>query len=180
MTKNIRLIKGMNGSFAQKITIKKQIDWLKIPNLNPNQISQTSFWVVYGAPDAVSGQTDSEYAYQFDGDADDILSVPWDVPIHAGITDFKKQAGPITTDYETAGDLYDLASDIMDDLSKDPDIAPNLAKNKTAMRREIMQAIWQASDWASLSTIADEIEQDIAACNEPGMFDAYPHIYKLK
>lgn len=178
MTNQLLLyVEGRNGSFAQR--------------LNNND------WIVAGIHSLEDQQEPAEYAYEINTDFKTIKKLPADTPIFAStqsFPDFDKEDGEtiqtdhyvstnITEDYETVGDLFRYAretiKDIHDNLADD-EIDHFKANNMFSIEalNEVAETIWETRNWTSLSTNADETQQDIQECLNNGEYDAYPELLK--
>lgn len=153
-------VEGRGDSFAQRLT--------------------DSCWVVKGGQAILDQQEEGELAFHANLKGEEIVKLPKDTPIHAGVYSFKDQDGPLTSNYETVGDLLDLAKGIVNDLKDDPEIAKVLSPVSEKVINSLAIELFENADWASLSTSADEICNDIAECFYAGDYDAYPELFLSK
>lgn len=150
-------VEGRGDSFAQRLT--------------------DSCWVVKGGQAILDQQEEGELAFHANLKGEEIVKLPKDTPIHAGVYSFKDQDGPLTSNYETVGDLLDLAKGIVNDLKDDPEIAKVLSPVSEKVINSLAIELFEDADWASLSTTADETCNDIVECFYAGEYDAYPELF---
>ena len=110
--------------------------------------------------------------------------------VHASVNCFDEINGddgnftPVTNDYETAGDLIQLAKEILTDLtSEDPSsfqmdvfdqpmtLKTNVINNQGALK-EVMDTLYNGVTWQAMGSYAPDVYQDIL--DQP---DAYPELF---
>lgn len=158
-------VEGRGDSFAQRVWSYRYLS------------KADSCWVVKGGQAILDQQEEGELAFHANLKGEEIVKLPKDTPIHAGVYSFKDQDGPLTSNYETVGDLLDLAKGIVNDLKDDPEIAKVLSPVSEKVINSLAIELFEDADWASLSTSADEICNDIAECFYAGDYDAYPELF---
>ena len=158
-------VEGRGDSFAQRVGSYRSLS------------KADSCWVVKGGEAILDQQEEGELAFHANLKGEEIVKLPKDTPIHAGVYSFKDQDGPLTSNYETVGDLLDLAKGIVNDLKDDPEIAKVLSPVSEKVINSLAIELFEDADWASLSTTADEICNDIAECFYAGDYDAYPELF---
>ena len=158
-------VEGRGDSFAQRVWSYRSLS------------KADSCWVVKGGEAILDQQEEGELAFHANLKGEEIVKLPKDTPIHAGVYSFKDQDGPLTSNYETVGDLLDLAKGIVKDLKDDPEIAKVLSPVSEKVINSLAIELFEDADWASLSTTADEICNDIAECFYAGDYDAYPELF---
>ena len=161
-------VEGRGDSFAQRVWSYRSLS------------KADSCWVVKGCEAILDQQEEGELAFHANLKVEEIVKLPKDTPIHAGVYSFKDQDGPLTSNYETVGDLLDLAKGIVNDLKDDPEIAKVLSPVSEKVINSLAIELFEDADWASLSTSADEICNDIAECFYAGDYDAYPELFLSK
>ena len=161
-------VEGRGDSFAQRVWYYRSLS------------KADSCWVVKGGEAILDQQEEGELAFHANLKGEAIVKLPKDTPIHAGVYSFKDQDGPLTSNYETVGDLLDLAKGIVNDLKDDPEIAKVLSPVSEKVINSLAIELFEDADWASLSTSADEICNDIAECFYAGDYDAYPELFLSK
>ena len=158
-------VEGRGDSFAQRVWSYRYLS------------KADSCWVVKGGEAILDQQEEGELAFHANLKGEEFVKLPKDTPIHAGVYSFKDQDGPLTSNYETVGDLLDLAKGIVNDLKDDPEIAKVLSPVSEKVINSLAIELFEDADWASLSTTADEICNDIAECFYAGDYDAYPELF---
>lgn len=158
-------VEGRGDSFAQRVWSYRYLS------------KADSCWVVKGGQAILDQQEEGELAFHANLKGEEIVKLPKDTPIHAGVYSFKDQDGPLTSNYETVGDLLDLAKGIVNDLKDDPEIAKVLSPVSEKVINSLAIELFEDADWASLSTSADEICNDIVECFYAGDYDAYPELF---
>lgn len=166
--KTVDYVEGRGDSFAQRVWSYRYLS------------KADSCWVVKGGEAILDQQEEGELAFHANLKGEEIVKLPKDTPIHAGVYSFKDQDGPLTSNYETVGDLLDLAKGIVNDLKDDPEIAKVLSPVSEKVINSLAIELFEDADWASLSTSADEICNDIAECFYAGDYDAYPELFLSK
>lgn len=163
--KIVDYVEGRGDSFAQRVWSYRSLS------------KADSCWVVKGGEAILDQQEEGELAFHANLKGEEIVKLPKDTPIHAGVYSFKDQDGPLTSNYETVGDLLDLAKGIVNDLKDDPEIAKVLSPVSEKVINSLAIDLFEDADWASLSTTADEICNDIVECFYAGDYDAYPELF---
>ena len=163
--KIVDYVEGRGDSFAQRVWSYRYLS------------KADSCWVVKGGEAILDQQEEGELAFHANLKGEEIVKLPKDTPIHAGVYSFKDQDGPLTSNYETVGDLLDLAKGIVNDLKDDPEIAKVLSPVSEKVINSLAIELFEDADWASLSTTADEICNDIVECFYAGDYDAYPELF---
>lgn len=158
-------VEGRGDSFAQRVWSYRSLS------------KADSCWVVKGCEAILDQQEEGELAFHANLKGEEIVKLPKDIPIHAGVYSFKDQDGPLTSNYETVGDLLDLAKGIVNDLKDDPEIAKVLSPVSEKVINSLAIELFEDADWASLSTSADETCNDIVECFYAGDYDAYPELF---
>ena len=158
-------VEGRGDSFAQRVWSYRSLS------------KADSCWVVKGGEAILDQQEEGELAFHANLKGEEIVKLPKDTPIHAGVYSFKDQDGPLTSNYETVGDLLDLAKGIVNDLKDDPEIAKVLSPVSEKVINSLAIELFEDADWASLSTTADETCNDIVECFYAGDYDAYPELF---
>lgn len=158
-------VEGRGDSFAQRVWSYRYLS------------KADSCWGVKGCEAILDQQEEGELAFHANLKGEEIVKLPKDTPIHAGVYSFKDQDGPLTSNYETVGDLLDLAKGIVNDLKDDPEIAKVLSPVSEKVINSLAIELFEDADWASLSTSADEICNDIVECFYAGDYDAYPELF---
>ena len=124
-------------------------------------IFQNSTWIIHGDHNILAEQEPNEYAYKIDIDFNTLQNLNPDIPIYASVNSFSDK--DIADDYETLADLYSYVKDILKNL--DPNdfnksLKPNLINNKIIINN-LAKLIFNSVTWQSLSTLAEDIQQDI-------------------
>lgn len=158
-------VEGRGDSFAQRVWSYRYLS------------KADSCWVVKGGQAILDQQEEGELAFHANLKGEEIVKLPKDTPIHAGVYSFEDQDGPLTSSYETVGDLLDLAKGIINDLKDYPEIAKVLSPVSEKVINSLAIELFEDADWASLSTTADEICNDIVECFYAGDYDAYPELF---
>lgn len=158
-------VEGRGDSFAQRVWSYRSLS------------KADSCWVVKGGEAILDQQEEGELAFHANLKGEEIVKLPKDTPIHAGVYSFKDQDGPLTSNYETVGDLLDLAKGIINDLKDDPKIAKVLSPVSEKVINSLAVELFEDADWASLSTSADERGNDIVECFYAGDYGAYPELF---
>lgn len=133
-----------------------------IPGINKSKaIFQNSTWIIHGDHNILAEQEPNEYAYKIDIDFNTLQNLNPDIPIYASVDSFSDK--DIADDYETLADLYTCVKDILQNL--DPNdfnkpLKPNLISNKIIINK-LAKLIFSNVTWQSLSTLAEDIQQDI-------------------
>ena len=164
----VNYVEGRVDSFAQRVWSYRYLS------------KANSCWVVKGGQAILDQQEEGELAFHANLKGEEIVKLPKDTPIHAGVYSFKDQDGPLTSNYETVGDLLDLAKGIVNDLKDDPEIVKVLSRVSEKVINSLAIELFENADWASLSTSADEICNDIVECFYAGDYDAYPELFLSK
>lgn len=179
-------IQGVNGSFAQRLMPEDQMRTVN-DSINDR-------WVVIGAQGTLAQAEKDEYAYTIDADFNEIMKLPADTPIYAGVNSFESfgkenhesyqiddvVTTPLASDYETVGDLFAAAKDAIHDAYNDCENDEershfNVYNMYSFEAIEAVAAnIWDSADWASLITEGDQIRMDIEDCLDQGEYDVYP------
>lgn len=124
-------------------------------------IFQNSTWIIHGDHNILAEQEPDEYVYKIDMDFSALQNLNPDIPIYASVNSFPDK--DIADDYETLADLYTCVKDILQNL--DPNdfnkpLKPNLTSNKFIINK-LAKLIFNSVTWQSLSTLAEDIQQDI-------------------
>lgn len=124
-------------------------------------IFQNGTWIIHGDHNILAEQESNEYAYKIDMDFSALQNLNPDTPIYASVNSFSNK--DIANDYETLADLYNYVKNILQNL--DPNdfnkpLKPNLASNKIIINK-LAKLIFSNVTWQSLSTLAEDIQQDI-------------------
>ena len=149
-------------------------------------------WQIHGAQGVLDEQAEDEYVYKADLSIDAILKLEPETPIYASVNSFDEINGddgtftPVTNAYETAGDLIQLAKEILTDLAnEDPSsfqmdvfdqpmtLKANLVDNQDALK-EVMDTLYNGVTWQAMGSYAPDVYQDIL--DQP---DAYPELFTL-
>ena len=147
-------------------------------------------WQIHGAQGVLDEQAEDEYVYKADLSIDTILKLDPETPIYAGVNSFGEINGDdesftaVTNAYETAGDLIQLAKEILTDLtSEDPSsfqmdvfdqpmtLKTNVIDNQDALK-EVMDTLYNGVTWQAMGSYAPDVYQDIL--DQP---DAYPELF---
>lgn len=136
-------------------------------------IFQNSTWIIHGDHNILAEQEPDEYVYKIDIDFNTLQNLNPDIPIYASVNSFSDK--DIADDYETLTDLYSYVKDVLQNL--DPNnfnkpLKPNLTHNKIIINK-LAKLIFNSVTWQSLSTIAEDIRQDIE--DNP---DCYLYLFK--
>lgn len=169
--KTLDYVPGINHSFAQRL------------------INDKNQWVIVGAHNIFTQQDPDEYAFAINDNYsfDDLLKLDPETPIYAGVNSFEPIEGnpdqSINNDFETVQDLIDSAKDVIRNVYQNlnDDERPHFRdQNMFSMDALIHVAanIWNLADWASLETVAIDIEDDINECLANGEYEAYPELLK--
>ena len=130
-----------------------------IPGINKSKaIFKNGHWIIYGSHNILDEQEPNEFAYKIKAD---IRKLDPQTPIYASVNAFQDEN--IANDYETVADLYNYVKDILQNL--DPNdfnkpLKPNLTNNKIIINK-LAKLIFDNVTWQSLSTLAEDIRQDI-------------------
>lgn len=133
-----------------------------ISDINKSKaIFQNGTWIIHGDHNILAEQEPNELAYKIDMDFSIFQNLNPDTPIYASVNSFSDK--DIADDYETLADLYTYVKDILKNL--DPDdfnkpLKPNLINNKIIIDK-LAKLIFDNVTWQSLSTLAEDIRQDI-------------------
>ena len=124
-------------------------------------IFQNGTWIIHGDHNILAEQEPDEYVYKIDIDFNTLQNLNPDIPIYASVNSFPDK--DIADDYETLADLYSYVKDILQNL--DPNnfnkpLKPNLTNNKIIINK-LAELIFNNVTWQSLSTLAEDISQDI-------------------
>lgn len=124
-------------------------------------IFQNGTWIIHGDHNILAEQEPNEYAYKIDIDFNTLQNLNPDIPIYASVNSFSDK--DIADDYETLADLYNYVKDVLQNL--DPNdfnkpLKPNLTNNKIIINK-LAKLIFNNVTWQSLSTLAEDIRQDI-------------------
>ena len=124
-------------------------------------IFQNDTWIIHGDHNILAEQGPNEYAYKIDIDFSALQNLNPDTPIYASVNSFSNK--DIANDYETLADLYNYVKNILQNL--DPNdfnkpLKPNLTHNKIIIDK-LAKLIFDNATWQSLSTLAEDIRQDI-------------------
>lgn len=124
-------------------------------------IFQNGTWIIHGDHNILAEQEPNELAYKIDMDFSALQNLNPDTPIYASVNSFSDK--DIADDYETLADLYTCVKDILKNL--DPNdfskpLKPNLTHNKIIINK-LVELIFDNVTWQSLSTLAEDIRQDI-------------------
>lgn len=142
-----------------------------IPGISKSKaIFKNGHWIIYGSHNILDEQEPSEFVYKI---KTDISKLDHQTPIYASVNAF--QDTNIANDYETLADLYSYVKDILQNL--DPNdfnkpLKPNLTNNKIIINK-LAKLIFDNVTWQSLSTLAEDVQQDIE--DNP---DCYPYLFK--
>lgn len=136
-------------------------------------IFQNGTWIIHGDHNILAEQEPDEYVYKIDMDFNTLQNLNPDIPIYASVNSFSDK--DIADDYETLTDLYSYVKDVLQNL--DPNnfnkpLKPNLTHNKIIINK-LAKLIFNSVTWQSLSTIAEDIRQDIE--DNP---DCYLYLFK--
>lgn len=136
-------------------------------------IFQNGTWIIHGDHNILAEQEPDEYVYKIDMDFNTLQNLNPDIPIYASVNSFSDK--DIADDYETLTDLYSYVKDVLQNL--DPNnfnkpLKPNLTHNKIIINK-LAKLIFNSVTWQSLSTIAEDIRQDIE--DNP---DCYSYLFK--
>ena len=132
-----------------------------IPGINKSKaIFENGHWLIYGSHNILDEQEPSEFVYKI---KTDISKLDPQTPIYASVNAFQDTNNNIANDYETVADLYNYVKDILQNL--DPNdfnkpLKPNLTNNKIIINK-LAKLIFDNVTWQSLSTLAEDIRQDI-------------------
>lgn len=124
-------------------------------------VFQNSTWIIHGDHNILAEQGPNEYAYKIDTYFDTLQNLNPDMPIYASVNSFSDK--DIADDYETLADLYNYVKDILKNLDPnnfDKPLKPNLINNKISINK-LAELIFNGVTWQSLSTLAEDIRQDI-------------------
>ena len=124
-------------------------------------IYQNGTWIIHGDHNILAEQEPDEYVYKIDIDFNTLQNLSPDIPIYASVNSFSDK--DTADDYETLADLYSYVKDILQNL--DPNnfnkpLKPNLTSNKIIINK-LAELIFNNVTWQSLSTLAEDIRQDI-------------------
>lgn len=136
-------------------------------------IFQNSTWIIRGDHNILAEQEPNEYAYKIDIDFNTLQNLNPDIPIYASVNSFSDK--DIADDYETLADLYSYIKDILKNLDPNDSnkpLKPNLTSNKIIINK-LAKLIFSNVTWQSLSTVAEDIRQDIE--DNP---DCYSYLFK--
>lgn len=124
-------------------------------------IFQNGTWIIHGDHNILTEQEPNEYAYKIDMDFSALQNLNPDTPIYASVNSFSDK--DIADDYETLADLYTCVKDILQNLDSNDfskPLKPNLTHNKIIIDK-LAKLIFNNVTWQSLSTLAEDIQQDI-------------------
>ena len=130
-----------------------------IPGISKSKaIFKNGHWIIYGSHNILDEQEPSEFVYKI---KTDISKLDPQTPIYASVNSFSDK--DIANDYETLADLYNYVKDILKNL--DPNdfnkpLKPNLTNNKIIINK-LAKLIFDNVTWQSLSTLTEDIRQDI-------------------
>lgn len=133
-----------------------------ISSINESKaIFQNGTWIIHGDHNILAEQEPNELAYKIDTNFSTLQNLNPDTPIYASVNSFSDK--DIADDYETLADLYSYVKDVLQNL--DPNdfnkpLKPNLTNNKIIINK-LAKLIFNSVTWQSLSTIAEDIRQDI-------------------
>lgn len=136
-------------------------------------VFQNGTWIIHGDHNILTEQEPNEYAYKIDTDFNTLQNLNPDTSIYASVNSFSDK--DITNNYETLADLYNYVKDILQNLDPndfDKPLRPNLTNNKIIINK-LAKLIFDNVTWQSLSTLAEDIRQDIE--DNP---DCYPYLFK--
>lgn len=143
-----------------------------IPGLNKSKaIFENGHWIIYGSHNILDEQEPSEFVYKI---KTDISKLDPQTPIYASVNAFQDANSNIANDYETVADLYNYVKDILQNLEPNDfnkPLKPNLTNNKIIINK-LAKLIFDNVTWQSLSTLAEDIRQDIE--DNP---DCYPYLF---
>lgn len=140
---------------------------------NSKAIFQNGTWIIHGDHNILTEQEPNEYAYKIDMDFSALQNLNPDIPIYASVNSFSDK--DIANDYETLADLYSYVKDILQNLDSNDfskPLKPNLTNNKIIINK-LAKLIFGNVTWQSLSTLAEDLKQDIE--DNP---DCYPYLFK--
>lgn len=124
-------------------------------------IFQNDTWIIHGDHNILNEQEPNEYAYKIDTYFDTLQNLNPDMPIYASVNSFSDK--DIADDYETLADLYNYVKNILQNLDSNNFNKPlksNLTDNKIIINK-LAKLIFDNVTWQSLSTLAEDIRQDI-------------------
>lgn len=124
-------------------------------------IFQNGTWIIHGDHNILTEQESNEYAYKIDMDFSALQNLNPDTPIYASVNSFLDKN--IANDYETLADLYNYVKNILQNLDSNNFNKPlksNLTDNKIIINK-LAKLIFDNVTWQSLSTLAEDIRQDI-------------------
>lgn len=124
-------------------------------------VFQNGTWIIHGDHNILAEQEPNEYAYKIDMDFSALQHLNQDTPIYASVNSFLDK--DIANDYETLADLYNYVKNILQNLDSNnfnKPLKPNLLNNKISINK-LAELIFNDVTWQSLSTLAEDIRQDI-------------------
>lgn len=124
-------------------------------------VFQNDTWIIHGDHNILAEQEPNEYAYKIDMDFSALQNLNPDTPIYASVNSFSNK--DIANDYETLADLYGYVKDILKNLDSNDfnkPLKPNLTNSKI-ITHKLAKLIFGNVTWQSLSTLAEDIRQDI-------------------
>ena len=142
-----------------------------IPGINKSKaIFRNGHWIIYGSHNILDEQEPNEFVYKI---KTDISKLDPQTPIYASVNAF--QDTNIANDYETIADLHNYVKDILQNF--DPKdfklyLKHNVKNNKIIINK-LAKLIFDNVTWQSLSTLAEDIRQDIE--DNP---DCYSYLYE--
>lgn len=172
------------NTFTDEDVDVEEIDYLIGENGSSAQkMFNSGKWIVKGEHDVLFQAEPSEFGYRIDlkyWNVSNVLDLPKDWPIYAGVYSWEDQHSSLTDDFETVSDLKEDVETSFDSFlnSLTSDEKKHIAKIDDSLREKIIrslaQQIFYAVDWTALSVETDEIFDDIRDCLENGEYDAYP------
>lgn len=140
---------------------------------NSIAVFKNNTWIIYGKHDILDEQEPNEYAYKIDTSFNILQNLNPDTPIYTSVNSFLDKN--IANDYETLADLHNYVKNILQNL--DPNdfnkpLKPNLTNNKIIINK-LAKLIFDNVTWQSLSTLAEDIKQDIE--DNP---ECYPYLFE--
>lgn len=128
---------------------------------NSKAVFQNGTWIIHGDHNILTEQGPNELAYKIDMDFSALQHLNQDTPIYASVNSFLDK--DIADDYETLADLYNYVKNILQNLDSNNFNKPlksNLTDNKIIINK-LAKLIFDNVTWQSLSTLAEDIRQDI-------------------
>ena len=128
---------------------------------NSKAVFQNGTWIIHGDHNILTEQEPNEYAYKINMDFSALQNLNPDTPIYASVNSFSNK--DIANDYETLADLYGYVKNILQNLDSNnfnKPLKPNLTNNKI-ITNKLAKLIFDNVTWQSLSTLAEDIRQDI-------------------